>query len=112
MTKRKRSDDDTTLDPDYGRGEMLGGSTEGTTADEEHSGEPSYCKISDVKLGDSLMVLGDEVDCMHDGETKEVKQNANGRLYVECEEGKHYLDRVTDMHDYVLGLGVKPAKTV
>lgn len=69
--------------------------------------EPDYIKIGDVKLGDTLHVMGDEFDCLHDGASVEVMQNENGRLYVECEEGRHFLDRATDLHDYVLGLGVK-----
>lgn len=115
MTKRKR---DAVIDEvlgDQGDStdgplpEMVGGNTEGTTADEEQSDEPSYVKIENVKLDDVLVVMGDEYDCLHDGEEKEVKQNEHGRLYVDCEEGRHWLDK-TDIHDYVIGLGVKEKK--
>jgi len=80
--------------------------TENVAADEEGS-QHSYVHIEDVKLGDTLVVMGDEYDCLHDGDEKEVKQNANGRLYVECEEGDHWLDKGVDIHDYVIGLGTK-----
>lgn len=103
MTKRKAKADDwdatNDVDPDQ----------EGTTADQEQSSEPSYVKIENVKLGDNLVVMGDEFDCLHDGEEKEVKQNEHGRLFVDCEEGRHWLDK-TDIHDYVVGLGVKEQK--
>lgn len=89
---------------------------EGTSVAEEEmqssSDEPSYVKIGDVKFGDTLVVVGDEFDCIHDGEEKEVKQYDNGRLYVSCDEGRHFLDRATDLHDYVIGMGAKPAKAV
>lgn len=107
MTKRKdRADEfgDTNL-----HGTENVAADEGTTAEEEKSDEPTYVKVEDVKLGDVLVVTGDEYDCVHDGEEKEVKQDWNGRLYVDCEEGKHHLDKGTDIHDYVIGFLLKQA---
>ena len=88
------------------------GHPEGTTIDDERSDEPIYAKVEDVKLGDTLVVTGDEYDCVHDGDEKEVKQDWNGRLFVDCDEGKHHLDKGTDIHDYIIGFLLKPAKAV
>lgn len=99
MTKRKDKSDDTNT-----QGTENVAADEGTTAEQE---QHSYVHISDVKLGDKLVVMGDEYDCLHDGEEREVLQNENGRLYVDCEEGKHWLDKGVDIHDYLIGLGSK-----
>lgn len=107
MTRRKDKDESSLYGMDgTAAGSLDEAHPEGTSAEEEKSSESSYIKIGSVKLGDTLVVLGDEFDCLHDGDEREVLQDDRGRLYVECEEGKHWLDK-TDIHDYVVGLGTK-----
>lgn len=108
MTKRKTEQDlrqaafHSEPDPSKNESEEAAHLDDGTGPDEQ-----SYVHIEDVKLGDKLVVMGDEYDCLHDGEEREVLQNENGRLYVDCEEGKHWLDKGVDIHDYLIGLGSK-----
>ena len=109
MTKRKDKAPDDWGDTNPHDTENVAVKNEGTTAEEEQSGEHVYVKVADVKMGDTLVVTGDEYDCIHDGEEKEVKQDWNGRLFVDCDEGQHFLDKGTDIHDYVIGLMLKPA---
>jgi hypothetical protein len=65
-----------------------------------------FAKMYDVKLGDMLIVATDDYECLPPGQKCEVLQDHNGRLFIECAEDKHYLDKVMDCHGYLDGLQI------
>lgn len=50
-----------------------------------------FAKMADVKAGDKLVADGG-FTCLREGQVCEVKQDADGLLYVDCDEGTHHLD--------------------
>jgi hypothetical protein len=65
----------------------------------------SYARRFDVREGDWLEADGD-FDCLVRGALRVVKKSEHG-LYIECGEGRHYLDGQlcgTPNREYYLGL--------
>lgn len=68
-------------------------------------------KMEDVKVGDTLVVADDAFTCMREGQEKEVKGLRKGEffhdLYVECDEGMHFLEGQVDESEEVVGFTKK-----
>jgi hypothetical protein len=60
-------------------------------------------KMTDLKVGDVVVADGG-FGCLEDGQRCEVKANAKGELYVECDHGNHYLEGQKDFHGELIGL--------
>lgn len=50
-----------------------------------------FARIDDVKAGDKL-TPDDGFDCLKVGSVLVVQADADGKLYVPCDEGNHYLN--------------------
>ena len=61
-----------------------------------------YVKIRDLKAGDVVQVDGD-FTCIEPWEQCTIKADDVGNLYIDCVEGRHYLDGQEE-GDYYLGL--------
>lgn len=60
-------------------------------------------KISDVNPGD-FVKTDNGFTCMSEGEIKKVQKDNVG-LFIECKEGKHYLDgQIDDDEETLIGL--------
>jgi hypothetical protein len=60
---------------------------------------------NNVKVGDRLIPDGG-FTCMTPGHIKVVRRD-EGRLYVKCEDGCHYLDGQLDEHGRLIGFQVR-----
>lgn len=67
-----------------------------------------YAKIVNVKPG-ARVVVDSDFTCMAAGAVKEVKADADGDLYIDCDEGSHHLDGQIDGDFYI---GLYPEGTV
>lgn len=66
----------------------------------------AWAKFSKVKEGDKLITDGG-FTCMEFNVEKKVWGDKDGRLYIECSDGCHYLDGQVDFHndhDDLIGL--------
>ena len=59
-------------------------------------------KLSEIKVED-ILVFDDGFTCLKHGEKSIVRQDNKG-LYINCEEGKHYLEGQIDEEDNLIGL--------
>lgn len=50
-----------------------------------------FAKASEVNVGDTLEADGG-FTCLCEGDRKPVMKNVDNRLYIECNEGKHFLE--------------------
>lgn len=69
-----------------------------------------YAKVSETVEGD-VLVTDCGFTCMQPGVEKEVKlfrvPDASGGLYLDCQNGKHFLDGQINNHDEYVGLWKK-----
>lgn len=59
---------------------------------------PYIIRKSDVQDG-TMLIADNGFTCMAENEVKQVKLDEHG-LYVDCSEGKHYLDGQVKINDY------------
>lgn len=62
-----------------------------------------YAKLSELKVGDSVQVDGG-FSCMARESIKQVKVDPNGRKWIACKDGKHYLDGQADDGEHCVGV--------
>jgi hypothetical protein len=62
----------------------------------------AYARLSETKAGD-MVVPDDDFGCIRGGAAVEVKAGEHG-LYVDCEEGPHYLEGQDDGDDHLIGM--------
>ena len=60
----------------------------------------NFSEISTVTDGTKLIADGG-FTCIRQGEVLTAKADAQGHLYVPCNEGKHYLDGQADKGHYI-----------
>ena len=59
--------------------------------------------LADVKPGD-ILIADAGFTCMFEAEHVTVAADEDGRLYVNCADGRHLLDGQTDAEGYLIGL--------
>ena len=57
-------------------------------------------RIKDVKLG-SLLRADSGFTCMPSGALRTVKEAKNGERYIDCDQGRHFLDGQEEGDEYV-----------
>lgn len=62
-----------------------------------------FAKLKSVKAGDILKTDGG-FTCMPDGVLRKVQADADGKLWIRCGDGKHYLDGQADGQGRLVGL--------
>lgn len=60
-------------------------------------------KITDVKAGD-LLKTDDYFDCLVSGSVHVVKMKEGRGLFIDCDQGEHFLDAYVDAEGEVIGL--------
>lgn len=63
----------------------------------------NYVRLADVEAGQSLVADGG-FTCLAPGEVVHVHRDANGALFVSCDEGQHFLDGQEDESGRLVGL--------
>jgi hypothetical protein len=62
-----------------------------------------FAKLKSVKAGDILKTDGG-FTCMPAGVLRKVHADADGKLWIRCSDGKHYLDGQADGQGCLVGL--------
>jgi hypothetical protein len=67
----------------------------------DENGRP-WAKLSELKAGDKVELDGGFL--CHGAGVVEVKQNALGTLYFECQDGNHRFDSQADDGEHLIGI--------
>lgn len=62
-----------------------------------------WARLSHLKPGDRLRADGG-FTCILEDATPPVKAESDGRLYVPCSDGRHYLDGQADDGEHLVGM--------
>lgn len=73
--------------------------------DKEHSTEPQWAKLTDLKAGDTVELHG--FDCAQGVVTLE--RDIFDELFFPCAAGKHYITGQLDPDGYLVGITIRPA---
>lgn len=71
------------------------------TTTHDKQGNP-WAKLSDLQDGSKVRVDGG-FGCLRENTIHEVHANDHG-LYIECDQGQHYLDGQTDDGEHLVGM--------
>lgn len=60
-------------------------------------------KLNDINPGDALIV-DDGFTCMEPGDQKVAQMNQSGELFVDCSDGRHFLDGQVGDDGHLVGI--------